>query len=249
MLFVLLYENSFVDLVAIIIYLLFAIIFGCYLSVRSNRVVNSKALTIAGLFVVLLKYNGDYNDKMKKLLRNFVREVCGDGFSDSVDNEVNLLLKKRNLNVHKRSFDAHEKLAYNERVNLVKLLFDISIENGGIYPAELDILKIIMERTLKQVDYNRFMYEYEKYFIVYKKSSFTSQSPCFSQRIVDAYAVLGLKPNTNFDEVKKVYRHLIFLNHPDRFDNKETGAVNKAVERTKELNIAYDLIEKSVGRS
>ena len=55
--------------------------------------------------------------------------------------------------------------------------------------------------------------------------------------------------NLQFYYYNQYLLDLIFLNHPDRFDNKETGAVNKAVERTKELNIAYDLIEKSVGRS
>ncbi|MBR6658797.1 MAG: DnaJ domain-containing protein [Paludibacteraceae bacterium] len=207
----------------------------------------NKAKVSVGLFTIILKYNCDYNPKVKALIHNYVKSLCGEYYkhiSNVVDEEVMLLLKKRNLNIHKRSFDAREFLEYKDRVALVKLLFDIAIQNEGIYPAELEVLKIIMERTIKQSDYDRFLDEYKKYFIEYKNSSTFSSSP--SQRLIDAYAVLGLKPNTAYEEVKRTYRYLMFQNHPDRFEKGDKGRLEEAVAKSKEINIAYEIINDSL---
>lgn len=214
---------------------------------EDKELFTKKAKVSVGLFTIILKYNCDYNPKVKALIHNYVKSLCGEYYkyiSNVVDEEVMLLLKKRNLNIHKRSFDAHEILEYKDRVALVKLLFDIAIQNEGIYPAELEVLKIIMERTVKQSDYDRFLDEYKKYFIEYKNSSTFSSSP--SQRLIDAYAVLGLKPNTAYEEVKRTYRYLMFQNHPDRFENGDKGRLEEAVAKSKEINIAYEIINDSL---
>ena len=85
---------------------------------------------------------------------------------------------------------------------------------------------------------------FKKYFIEYKNSSTFSSSP--SQRLIDAYAVLGLKPNTAYEEVKRTYRYLMFQNHPDRFEKGDKGRLEEAVAKSKEINIAYEIINDSL---
>lgn len=235
---------------SIVIVFLYFFIYGgfFYWGYKADKeLIINKAKVSVGLFTIILKYNCDYNPKVKALIHNYVKSVCGDNYkyiSNVVDEEVMLLLKKRNLNIHKRSFDAREFLEYKDRVALVKLLFDIAIQNEGIYPAELEVLKIIMERTIKQSDYDRFLDEYKKYFVEYKSSSTLSSTP--SQRLIDAYAVLGLKQNTSYEEIKRTYRYLMFKNHPDRFEKGDKGQLEEAVAKAKEINIAYDIIKDSL---
>lgn len=235
---------------SVVIVFLYFFIYGgfFYWGYKADKeLIINKAKVSVGLFTIILKYNCDYNPKVKALIHNYVKSVCGDNYkyiSNVVDEEVMLLLKKRNLNIHKRSFDAREFLEYKDRVALVKLLFDIAIQNEGIYPAELEVLKIIMERTIKQSDYDRFLDEYKKYFVEYKSSSTLSSTP--SQRLIDAYAVLGLKPNTSYEEIKRTYRYLMFKNHPDRFEKGDKGQLEEAVAKAKEINIAYDIIKDSL---
>jgi len=168
---------------SVVIVFLYFFIYGgfFYWGYKADKeLIINKAKVSVGLFTIILKYNCDYNPKVKALIHNYVKSVCGDNYkyiSNVVDEEVMLLLKKRNLNIHKRSFDAREFLEYKDRVALVKLLFDIAIQNEGIYPAELEVLKIIMERTIKQSDYDRFLDEYKKYFVEYKSSSTLSSTP------------------------------------------------------------------------
>ncbi|MBO5827547.1 MAG: DnaJ domain-containing protein [Paludibacteraceae bacterium] len=235
---------------SVVIVFLYFFIYGgfFYWGYKADKeLIINKAKVSVGLFTIILKYNCDYNPKVKALIHNYVKSVCGDNYkyiSNVVDEEVMLLLKKRNLNIHKRSFDAREFLEYKDRVALVKLLFDIAIQNEGIYPAELEVLKIIMERTIKQSDYDRFLDEYKKYFVEYKSSSTLSSTP--SQRLIDAYAVLGLKPNTSYEEIKRTYRYLMFKNHPDRFEKGDKGQLEEAVAKAKEINIAYNIIKDSL---
>ncbi len=59
--------------------------------------------------------------------------------------------------------------------------------------------------------------------------------------LVDAYAILGLKPNSPFDEVEKRYRVLANLYHPDRPGGYE--------EAMKLLNRAYERIQQQRGGS
>ena len=235
---------------SVVIVFLYFFIYGgfFYWGYKADKeLIINKAKVSVGLFTIILKYNCDYNPKVKALIHNYVKSVCGDNYkyiSNVVDEEVMLLLKKRNLNIHKRSFDAREFLEYKDRVALVKLLFDIAIQNEGIYPAELEVLKIIMERTIKQSDYDRFLDEYKKYFVEYKSSSTLSSTP--SQRLIDAYAVLGLKPNTSYEEIKRTYRYLMFKYHPDRFEKGDKGQLEEAVAKAKEINIAYNIIKDSL---
>jgi len=59
--------------------------------------------------------------------------------------------------------------------------------------------------------------------------------------LADAYAILGLKPNSPLDEVKKRYRVLANLYHPDRPGGYE--------EAMKLLNRAYEQIKEHRGGS
>ncbi|MEO8902932.1 MAG: co-chaperone DjlA, partial [Polyangiaceae bacterium] len=69
------------------------------------------------------------------------------------------------------------------------------------------------------------------------------------QRLADAYAVLGVTPDANDDEVKSVYRKLIRENHPDKLASKGLPPNMRAVAETRarEINAAYDLIKKTRG--
>ena len=67
------------------------------------------------------------------------------------------------------------------------------------------------------------------------------------QRLEDAYAALGVTPDTSEAEIKRAYRKMIRENHPDRLAAKgiPSGLRQLAEERAREINAAYDLIKKA----
>ena len=72
----------------------------------------------------------------------------------------------------------------------------------------------------------------------YKAISVTALNP---------YAVLGVTPVSSIDEIKKAYKSLIRQYHPDKVDSLGDGLKAVALEKTAEINNAYELIKEQKG--
>ena len=59
----------------------------------------------------------------------------------------------------------------------------------------------------------------------------------------DPYSVLGVDPSASDEEIKKAYRELARKYHPDNYQNNPLADL--AEEKMKEINEAYDSINKS----
>ena len=66
-------------------------------------------------------------------------------------------------------------------------------------------------------------------------------------RLADAYAALGVTPQTDAAGIKRAYRKLISQNHPDKLAARGLPESMRAVaeERSREINSAYDLIKSA----
>ena len=64
-------------------------------------------------------------------------------------------------------------------------------------------------------------------------------------RINDAYTALGLSPDADVADIKRAYRRLMSQNHPDKLAAKGLPDSMREVaeERTREINVAYELIK------
>ena len=59
--------------------------------------------------------------------------------------------------------------------------------------------------------------------------------------ILESYRILDIGPNASLEEVKRAYRELARVWHPDRFPN-DVRLQQKAEEKLKRINIAYECI-------
>ncbi|HEX5755593.1 MAG TPA: DnaJ domain-containing protein [Arenimonas sp.] len=60
----------------------------------------------------------------------------------------------------------------------------------------------------------------------------------------DPYAVLGVEPQASDHEVEQAYRRLITQYHPDRLQGAADELREQAEQRARELNAAYESIQK-----
>ncbi|MBO5510120.1 MAG: DnaJ domain-containing protein, partial [Clostridia bacterium] len=58
----------------------------------------------------------------------------------------------------------------------------------------------------------------------------------------DPYKILGVSPTATDDEVKAAYRALARKYHPDKY--RDSDLAEMAGEKMKEINAAYDEIQK-----
>lgn len=75
----------------------------------------------------------------------------------------------------------------------------------------------------------------------------SSQRPTSASELEGAYKALGVTKNNTDKEIKRAYRKLISKYHPDKLIGQGVpeDMIAVATEQTKEIQIAYDLIEKS----
>ena len=74
-------------------------------------------------------------------------------------------------------------------------------------------------------------------------------APPAQDRLADAYAALGVTPDSSPAEIKRAYRRLISQNHPDKLASRGLPESMRPVaeERSREINAAYDLIKEARG--
>ncbi|MEE0995787.1 MAG: TerB family tellurite resistance protein [Paludibacteraceae bacterium] len=213
--------------------------------------------TVAGMAAVLMRYNGGYTEKACELFRSFVKENFGSAefykkeCLEEAEKRIEQLTGKRNLNFKKICVEVNRNLSYERKVEMMRLLYDVAILDGGIYPEERKLLSQIMahirisaeQAQIFENTYSRYYYD-SRASQERAKGAYTSSGTYIPSRLVEAYAVFGLKPDTALDEVKRVYRRLVFENHPDRLAHADEATRAAAEERTRELNRAMSLIEK-----
>ncbi|MEJ5286858.1 MAG: hypothetical protein CH6_1525 [Candidatus Kapaibacterium sp.] len=64
----------------------------------------------------------------------------------------------------------------------------------------------------------------------------------------EAYAILGLKSDATFEEVKIAYKKKVKEYHPDLLQNMGEELKELATQKIKEINYAFDLIKQAKGR-
>ena len=110
-------------------------------------------------------------------------------------------------------------------------LFFIASADGMIHEAELDYLKSVSD--IFGFDEARFEQLVAQHVVLDDSS--------------DPYMVLGLAPNADKNEVKRVYRMLVAEHHPDRLIAKGVPEelLDMATARMAQINAAYARIMKS----
>lgn len=130
----------------------------------------------------------------------------------------------------------------------VTLLMQPVIKNAV---ANLLIQLVETDKQASKAKFNRLEAILQTIGIVYLNAkrrqhhTFNQGSP--TQGLSWAYGVLGIKPGTNFNEVKRKYRKLISDNHPDRLathgKKPSDDAIKRANHKTFEIKKAYSLLK------
>ena len=145
---------------------------------------------------------------------------------------INIFQKAKDDNV---SFEAYASNLYqvlssspNSLLVFYEMLFELALADGILHPNEDALLKKIPRI---------FNFDYKVYKSLHEK---------FVDKINDHFKTLGVKENTSFSEIKKVYLKKRKEFHPDTLIGKGLPEefIEKAKEKFIEIQEAYEELEK-----
>ena len=161
--------------------------------------------------------------------------------------------KKNNFNLTPLAIQLKQATGHNPL--LLKLFITIQYEHAeeiGLSNANITLFNHMLQSLgfaafHEQARANPFTQSYSQSH-TYSRSRHTSPPPA-SDSLMQAYQLLSVSPDASQTEVKRAYRRLISLHHPDKIISQQANAskIKTANEKTQSITKAYEQICKSRG--
>lgn len=170
-----------------------------------------------------------------KVLRSeldFVKAFFVRQFGESKAGELVLVLRdflKQDLPLEEVCRQARIHLGDPERLQLLHLLFGISLADGEVHPGEVETISKISN------------------FLGVSKEDFLSIKAMFVKDTTSAYKILEISEHANDEEVKLAFRNMAKKHHPDKVHHLGPDFQQAAQEKFKAINEAYEQIKKQRG--
>ena len=127
--------------------------------------------------------------------------------------------------------------------NLLRMFLEIQVQaawaDGGVHPEE----RRLLTRVAARLGFSEAVYlEIERMVGAGAHARQTS-----GPTLEDAYATLGVSPDTPDAEVKRAYRRLMSRHHPDKLASKglPEEMMRAATERTQQIKAAWDRVQSA----
>jgi len=146
---------------------------------------------------------------------------------------------------------ADDKFSSKEKSTIDKIVIYLQIS-----PEEYESIKNIFRKKYNQGEYkydenrneyNESNYNKKKNENKNRSKSNSNRSKSGSISVSEAYDILGVETNASDAEVKKAYRVLAMMYHPDKFYSLGDEAIRQATESMKQINAAWDVVKEARG--
>jgi DnaJ like chaperone protein len=150
-------------------------------------------------------------------------------FGQESAKEAILMLKdilKQEIPVRDVCVQISRNMDYSSRLQLLHLLFNVSLADSTIHPSEVEILEKIAG------------------YLGVATNDYTSIKNMFIPETDSSYKILEIDSASSNDDVKKAYRRMAMKYHPDKVSHLGDDFRKSAEEKFKKVNEAYDKIKK-----
>ncbi|MTI32850.1 molecular chaperone DjiA [Xanthovirga aplysinae] len=179
---------------------------------------------------------------------NFVRNTFRQRFGPSKASEIFSLYRqyRDKLSIPEVCRLINRHASYQYRLIVVQFLFEVAYADGEITAIEENIIT----RIAHQLHVSQHHFESIRYIFAMKgqrgQQGYSYQGQGVAQqksKLKNAYKVLGVRPDSTNEEIKKAYKKLAREYHPDKVARKGEEYVKIAEEKFKVLNEAFQLVK------
>jgi DnaJ like chaperone protein len=133
--------------------------------------------------------------------------------------------------------------AHKDRVQIIYFLVGMGFIDGAINEKELHLLNnLAVQLGLTPKEFESMLGMHQTYEEKSQKAKQKTAVPYVS-KLKLATQILGVSEHASMDEIKKAYRSLVKLHHPDRFFNESEAQQEIAQERFMHVQKAYEILE------
>ncbi|MEI6049226.1 MAG: TerB family tellurite resistance protein [Bacteroidota bacterium] len=202
-------------------------------TVQSSTYTTSAARTTQGDFgmslLVLVAAVMKADGKVVKSELDYVKQFFVRQFGQESAKEALLMLKdiiKQEIPVRDVCLQISRNMDYSSRLQLLHLLFNVSLADGLIHPSEIEIIEKISG------------------YLGVASTDFLSIKNMFIPETDSSYKILEIDPASSNDDVKKSYRRMAMKYHPDKVSHLGDDFKKSADEKFKKVNEAYQKIKR-----
>lgn len=177
------------------------------------------------LVAAVMKADG----KVVKSELDYVKHFFVRQFGEDAAKQALLTLKdilKQEIPVRDVCLQIKGNMDYSSRLQLLHLLFNISLADTVIHPLEMQIIEKIST------------------YLGVASADFMSIKNMFIPETDSSYKILEIEPSVSDDEVKKAYRRMALKYHPDKVSHLGDDVRKSADEKFARVNEAYNKIKK-----
>ena len=186
-------------------------------------------LNLLSLCSIIIKADGQVNQRELDYVRQYFLSTYGKERANAIFRTFNEVIKKRGISSQRICNFMVQRTRYEVRLQMLHFLFGIAQSDGQVSKAETQKLKEIAGYLhIGQHDYESIM-------------------AMFVRSADNAYKILEIEKSATDDEVKKAYRKMAKKYHPDRVVTQNEAIRKGAEEKFKEVQKAYEIIQKERG--
>ena len=186
-------------------------------------------LNLLSLCSIVIKADGHVSQRELDYVRQYFISTYGKEKANAIFRTFNDVIKKREISAQRICAYLNQKTRYEVRLQLIHFLFGIAQADGQVSQSEVNKISEIS-------GYLRVgLHDFESIMAMFIKSA------------DNAYKILEIERSATEDEIKKAYRKMAKKYHPDKVITDNKAIKKGAEEKFKEVQKAYEVIQKERG--
>ena len=198
---------------------------GSHTAVHGRTTRGDFSMSLIVLVAAVMKVDGKVvRSELDYVKKFFVQQFGQDSAREALHTLKDIL--KQDIPVRDICIQIGRNMDYSSRLQLMHLLFNISLADTVLHPKELDLLEKISGAMGIASD------------------DFRSIKNMFIPETDSSYKILEIERTATNDDVKKAFRRMAMKYHPDKVSHLGDEYRKTADEKFKKVNEAYDRIKK-----
>lgn len=182
-------------------------------------------VTLTVLIAAVMKADG----RVVKSELDYVKQFFARQFGQDTAREATMMLRdllKQDIPLVDVCRQIASNMDYSSRLQLIHLLFNVSLADGAVNQSEQTIIERISG------------------YLRISSADYLSIKNMFIPETDSSYKILEIEPSASNEDVKKAYRKMAMKYHPDKVSHLGDDFRKTADEKFKKVNEAYEKISK-----